>query len=67
MKIRYPVCAVCDVEINPNLYDDCEKTYIVGGECYCKNCFKDWLRDWVDTSLDEVAESIGVMVSEVCA
>lgn len=65
MKIRYPVCAVCDIEINPWLYEDCEKTYTVDGECYCRSCFRDWLIDWMDTSLDEVAECVGVMVSEV--
>lgn len=67
MKRRYPHCAVCSIEINPALYEDCEKTYTVGGECYCKECFKDWLKDWIETSLDEVAEHVGVMVSEVSA
>ena len=65
MKRIYPKCAKCDCEINPRLYDDCEKSYTVDNECLCKDCFKDWLRDWMETSLDEVAELVGVMVSEV--
>lgn len=61
----YPVCAKCDAVLNPNLWDDSEKYYMVDGEVYCKNCFKDYLKDLIETDLDLVAEAIGVSVVEV--
>lgn len=64
---EWPVCAHCDAEINPNLWDDCEKYFIVGGEVYCKDCFKDWLQEWIEGNLDEVAAAIDVPVVEVFA
>ena len=51
-KIKYPTCSQCDHELNPELEDDCEKYYLVGGEIYCKFCFQDWLRDLVDNDPD---------------
>ena len=61
----YPQCDKCGLEINPLVYEDCERSYAINGECWCKSCFRAWLRDWADTSLDEVALSIGVDVMEV--
>lgn len=66
MKRRtYPHCDKCDAEINPNKYEDCEQYYLVGRDVYCKDCFKDWLMDWLETNLDDVAEFAGVPVVEV--
>ncbi len=66
MKRRtYPHCDKCDAEINPNKYEDCEQYYLVGRDVYCKDCFKEWLMDWLETNLDDVAEFAGVPVVEV--
>ena len=62
---KYPKCAKCDAELNPNKWDDCEKYYLVGGEIYCKDCFKEWLEEWIKLNLDDVAELAGVDVVEV--
>ena len=62
---EYPVCDHCGTELNPNLWDDSEKYFMVGREIYCKECFRDWLRDWIEGSLDEVAAVICVPVVEV--
>lgn len=64
-RLSYPVCAKCDAEINPNKYDDCEQYYLVGHEIFCKDCFKEWLLDWVESNLDDVADIVGVPVVEV--
>ena len=62
---KYPICAVCDTEIDPNKFDGCDKYYMVGGEIMCKDCFKDWLLDWIEINMDDVAELAGVPVVEV--
>lgn len=61
----YPVCAKCDAVLNPNLWDDSEKYYMVDGKVYCKDCFKDYLEDLIETDLDLVATSLGFSVVEV--
>lgn len=64
-RLRYPACANCDAEINPVKYDDCEEYYLVEGEIYCKDCFKEWLEEWIELNLNDVAELAGVPVVEV--
>ena len=64
-RLKFPVCDKCDAEINPDKYDDCEQYYIVEGETLCKDCFKDWLLEWAELNLDDVAELAGVPVVEV--
>ena len=64
---KHLVCAKCDFEINPDMWDGCEKYYNVGGEIYCAECFKEWVLEWVDTDLDEVARVLDVQVVEVRA
>ncbi len=62
MARKYHICAHCDAELNPNLWDDCEKYYVVGGEIYCKDCFKEWIVAWVEENLDEAAAFVDVPV-----
>lgn len=62
---NYPTCGRCDAEINPNLWDGCEKYYVVNGEALCKDCFKEWLLEWIETDLDEAARVLEVPVVEV--
>ncbi len=64
-KKTYLTCDKCGYEINPDLWDGCEKAYNVGGEVYCADCFKDWVMEWVETDLDEVARVLEVPVVEV--
>lgn len=64
-RLKYPVCEKCDAEINPNKYDDCEQYYLIGEETYCRECFKDWLLEQLDSVLDDVAALVGVAVVEV--
>ena len=61
----YPTCFKCDAEINPGKWDDCEKYYIVEDQVYCKDCFKEWVLDYVETNLDDVAALFDVPVVEV--
>ena len=62
---HFPVCAKCNVEINPEKWDDCEKYFDVGGEIHCKDCFKEWAHEWVETNLEDVAAAADVPVIEV--
>ena len=66
-KPAYPTCSKCDTEINPNMFDGCEKYYIVGDEVMCADCFKEYVMDWIETNLDDVAAAMKVPVVEVCA
>ena len=61
----YPRCVHCDAEINPNKWDDCEKYYLVEDRVCCKDCFKEWVLDYVETNLDDVAALFDVPVVEV--
>ena len=63
--IKHPRCSQCDAVLDPARWDDCEKYYIVGGEIYCSDCFKDWALDWMETNLDDLARAIDVPVVEV--
>ena len=65
MRKKYPVCARCDQEIDPNRFDGCDRYFVVGGEIYCEECFKDWLSDWMQTNLEDIAVLVGVPVVEV--
>ena len=65
MKINYPICDKCDAEINPNIWDDCEKYYLIEDKVHCRECFIAWVEDWLRTSPDEVAFALGVEVVEV--
>lgn len=62
---KYPECARCSHEIDPNRFDGCDRYFMVGGEIYCEECFKDWLSDWMQTNLEDIADLIGVPVVEV--
>ena len=64
---KHLVCAKCDIEINPDVWDGCEKYYSVDGEIYCAECFREWVLEWIDTDLDEVARVLDVPVVEVRA
>lgn len=64
---KFVTCEKCGYEINPGMWDGCEKHYTVNGEIMCADCFKEWVLDWVDTDLDEVARVLDVPVTEVCA
>ena len=61
---KYPECSQCTHTLNPVLEDECEKYYIVDGEIYCKFCFKDYVLDWIDTNLDEIAGMMDIPRSE---
>lgn len=63
-RIKYPVCSQCEHELNPELEDDSEKYYLVGGEIYCKYCFEDYARDWLDENMDDFADLIGIQKVE---
>lgn len=62
MAKRNFVCDDCRCEIDPEQFEDCDKAYIVDGKTLCAECFKEWLKDWMETSLQEVAEAVGVDV-----
>ena len=63
MRCRvFPVCAKCFTVMNPDLYDDVTPGFLVGGECYCPECFKDYMKDEVDSDPEAVAAAMGIAV-----
>ena len=64
MKRRrvFPVCAKCSTVMNPDLYDDVTPGFLVGGECYCPECFKEWAKDEIDSDPEAVAAAMGIAV-----
>lgn len=66
MRCRvFPVCAKCSTVMNPDLYDDVAPGFLVGGECYCPECFKDYMKDEVDSDPEAVAQAMGIAVIDV--
>lgn len=63
--VTYPKCAKCDIEMNPELYDDVTPGYMVGGEMLCPDCFREWLKDEADENPDVLAEALGIPVIPV--
>lgn len=59
---RYPTCTECGCEINPHIYEGCERVYIINDDAYCEACFKEWVREWLDSNPEEVANAIAVDV-----
>lgn len=53
--VRFPSCDKCGRILNPFLYDDCEKYYVIDGEAYCRDCLKEWLIDLVNDDPDGTA------------
>lgn len=63
MKRRYyPVCAHCSIVMDPNFYDDVSPGFVVSGEVYCPDCFKEWAKDEVDHDPEAVAQAMGILV-----
>ena len=62
---KYLECSECGTEINPNVWDGCEKYYNVGGEIMCEDCFREWAIEWVQDNLEEMARLLNVPVVEV--
>ena len=58
----YPVCAHCSTVMDPGLYDDVAPGFLVNGECYCPECFKDYLLDELDSNMDLFADALGIPV-----
>ena len=48
--------------MNPDLYDDVTPGFLVGGECYCPECFKEWAKDEIDSDPEAVAAAMGIAV-----
>ena len=68
MEMRYrtfPVCAHCSTVMNPGLYDDVTPGFLVNGECYCPECFKDWMKDEVDSDPGAVARAMGIAIIDI--
>lgn len=51
-------CPGCEAEINPR--DD---IYELDGELYCRECFGDWVRDYLSSNPQEIAEMLNVKCS----
>lgn len=61
----FPICAHCSAVMNPALYDDVAPGFLVNGECYCPECFKEWMKDEVDSDPEAVARSMGIAVIDI--
>lgn len=64
-KGTYPICDKCDHILNPNLEDDCDAYYVVGGEKYCQYCFTDWLKEYAEESPEVLAAALNIIRVEV--
>ena len=64
-RVKFPHCAKCGSELNPNKYDDFEKYYLTDDGIMCKDCFLEDSIEWLKSNLDEFAELAGVQVIEV--
>lgn len=40
----------------------CAPGFLVGGECYCPECFKEWAKDEIDSDPEAVAAAMGIAV-----
>lgn len=58
----YPVCAHCSIVMDPALYDDVSPGFVIGGEVYCPDCFREWAKDEVDSDPEGVARALGLEV-----
>lgn len=59
---RYPLCAKCSIEMNPNIYDDVTPGFDINGEVYCPDCFMEWAKDEVDSDPETVAAAMGIEI-----
>lgn len=62
MRRYFPVCAHCSIVMDPALYDDVSPGFVVEGEVYCPDCFKEWMKDAVDSDPEAVALAMGIEV-----
>ena len=60
IKKTFQHCSQCDIEMNPGLYDDVDRYFIINDEIYCPDCFHDWLAEEVRINLDAVAEAMDI-------
>ena len=66
MKYRtFPVCAKCSTVMNPVLYDDVAPAFLMDGEYYCPECFKEWMKDEVDSDPEAVARAMGIAIIDI--
>ena len=61
----YPVCAHCSTVMDPDLYDDVTTGFLVAGECYCPECFKEWAKDEIDSDPEAVARAMGIAIIDI--
>lgn len=61
----YPVCAVCSIVMDPNLYDDVTPGFVVNDEVYCPDCFKEWVKDELESDPECVAHAMNIWVRRV--
>ena len=62
MKRYIPVCARCSIVMDPQLYDDVSPGFVIEGEVYCPDCFKEWMKDEVDSDPEAVAQAMDIEV-----
>lgn len=62
MKRYIPVCAHCSIVMDPLLYDDVSPAFVMDGDTYCPECFKEYMKDVVDDDPEVVAEAMGFEV-----
>lgn len=56
------MCARCDIVMDPNLFDDVSPGFVVNGDIYCPDCFKEWMKDEVDSDPETVARAVGIEI-----
>lgn len=64
IKPRPLRCSQCDVTLSPYDSSLCHY-YDVGGEIYCEDCFKDWVKDYLDSNPEDIAKLMNVPVWDV--
>ena len=65
MKNKFPVCQECGDEINPELYENCDRYFVSNGRVLCRDCFLTESKEYMETETDSFAEMIGAKVVHI--
>lgn len=62
VRKRYPYCAKCGGEINPNKYDGCDRYYLTDEGPLCRECYLEDAEEYLRLNTEEFAALTGVPV-----
>jgi hypothetical protein len=63
-KSKKMSCSHCEIEFDPE-DSSLSHWYEIGGEMYCEDCFKDWVKDYLESNPEDIAKLMNVPVWDV--